>query len=689
MSSLPVRSNACPRPIAVALTFVIALPACFAAPNEEPDTPPLLRRPPEPFVGPIDDKPDPPIKDMADQQISEYIREVFQDRDGVYWFGTNGDGLARYDGESLKYISVKDGLAGSAIRGILQAPDGAMWFATEGGVSRYAEGKFTNHTIANGLSDNEVWCIFRDRAGIIWAGTHEGVCRFDGKTWTPFPLPRIDVTEPESRFTPKVVFCIFQDRSGNLWFGTDGEGVHRYDGKSFTSYTTKEGLAGNLVRSIAGDRLGRIWIGTEGGGVSCFNGRTFRNFTSKDGLNNDRIFEILEDRSGNMWFSTLGAGACRYDGKTFRAFAEDPNLIINGRPARSHVQEFFEDRDGVLWLGCSGGLFRLDGERIINVTREGPWPSSPKKPAANANPLEHFAQMILGEWRLGLINDAIQSDTWGWGPGRRSLVARTVNSRGDGETTSGVCRVLYWHPGRKKIAMLALLWQGMIGEGTATIKGDNARFDYILHYPTHPSRKLILDWKFDGPNKYRSTLLEIVGEDDPFELASWDYVRTDAPTPPAANAKATPPSTTQHVTALKPLVGHTWAATGIPMNGRRVDIQSHVDWIPHVEAIHARIVEPTQGGEPEHLFDTYVYHHTGTNSLHCLALSNLGAVYEGDVNVLDDGALQLELTGYEDDAVIRRLVRFDFEKDGSLRHRAWSVSREGRTLLFDVYHRIA
>jgi len=342
--------------------------------NEGPAIPPMLQRPSEPIVGPIDTKPDPLIDDKGDVQISMYIREVFQDRDGVYWFGTNDDGLARYDGEKLTYISVRDGLAGSAIRGILQSPDGALWFATNAGVSRYKDGGFTNYTTEDGLSHNQVWCIFRDRANNIWAGTHEGVCRFDGKSWAPFPLPRIDIDAPESRFTPLVVFCICEDRAGNLWFGTDGEGAHRFDGKSFTSYTKKRGLAGNMVRSICGDRQGRIWIGTEGGGVSRFDGSSFRNFTSADGLNNDRIFEIMEDRSGAMWFSTLGAGACRYDGKTFKAYPEDPNLIIFGRPARAHVQEFFEDRDGILWLGCSGGLFRFEGEKIINVTRDGPWP---------------------------------------------------------------------------------------------------------------------------------------------------------------------------------------------------------------------------------------------------------------------------------------------------------------------------
>lgn len=323
----------------------------------------------------IEGPPDPatvhytPVQINEPVQISMYVREVFQDRDGDYWFGTNGDGVARYDGESLTYISVEQGLAGSAIRGILQDPDGAMWFATNDGISRYQSGRFTTYQ-----ASNSVWSIMQDSTGVIWAGTHAGVARFDGESFVQFLLPRVEVENPESRFSPLVVFGLFEDRAGNIWFGTDGEGVHVYDGESFTSYTTKEGLAGNMVRCIVGDRHGNVWIGANGGGASRYDGATFRNFTEKDGLNNDRVYEILEDRAGNMWFSTLGAGACRYDGVSFTAFGPDPELIINGRPARGHVQEFFEDKDGILWIGCSGGLFRFDGETFINVTRQGPWP---------------------------------------------------------------------------------------------------------------------------------------------------------------------------------------------------------------------------------------------------------------------------------------------------------------------------
>src|SRR5688500_1531138 len=142
-----------------------------------------------------------------------------------------------------------------------------MWFATKGGVSRYHLGVFTNYTVANGLSDNGVWSMMLDRAGTLWVGTAGGVCRQDGKSFIPFPIPAAEVESPSFRFTPKLVWTMFEDRDGNLWFGTDGEGARKYDGKSFTIYTTKDGLAGNQVRCILGDRRGRIWLGANTGGV--------------------------------------------------------------------------------------------------------------------------------------------------------------------------------------------------------------------------------------------------------------------------------------------------------------------------------------------------------------------------------------------------------------------------------------
>ena len=69
--------------------------------------------------------------------------------------------------------------------------------------------------------------------------------------------------------------------------------MRKFDGESFTTYTTKDGIAANNVRSVYADRRGRMWFGTRRGGVSCYDGTTFRNFTEKDGLNNNNIWGIL------------------------------------------------------------------------------------------------------------------------------------------------------------------------------------------------------------------------------------------------------------------------------------------------------------------------------------------------------------------------------------------------------------
>ena len=74
------------------------------------------------------------------------------------------------------------------------------------------------------------------------------------------------------------VWTIAEDKTGNLWFGTIDAGAWRYDGKSLTNFTVKDGLGSNAIWTIYKDKAGNLWFGTDGGGVCKYDGKSFIDF---------------------------------------------------------------------------------------------------------------------------------------------------------------------------------------------------------------------------------------------------------------------------------------------------------------------------------------------------------------------------------------------------------------------------
>jgi hypothetical protein len=295
-------------------------------------------------------------------------------------------------------------------------------------------------------------------------------------------------------------------------------------------------------------------------------------------------------------------------------------------------------------------------------------------PAKATDPMEGFARLVDGEWRQTARSGRNMFHAWHWGPGRHSIRRMTDGSGAGGDPWREV-QVYYWHPGRKQVRMLGVSpFDRGVSEGEIKFDGEKAEGVFDLHQ-TRGLRKMGRRWAFDGHDKYRDTLMESSGRDGLQPLVEFDLIRTKPPARPRPRA-VDGAVLSKHLKPLEPLLGHTWEATGDAF-------RTVFEWVPLADAIYARVV----GMDGEHLLDAYVYHHTGANALRCLALSHRGGVYEGDLTVLDGGALQLEPKGYEGERVVRHVVRFDFEKDGTLRHRVWSARGADRTLLLDVHHK--
>ena len=303
----------------------------------------------------------------ADAQIGEYIRNIFQDKEGNLWLGTNGKGVARYDGNEVQYFNQSNGLSGSQVTDVMQAKDGKIWLTTYGGISVYDGKSFTNYTMKDGLRGEWMWSVYEDSDGQIWASSIEGLSQLINGKFVDFNFTGQGIHAQDGRFTNHCVRD-YIEIDGSIWMATSGLGVAIYDGNNIAFLNEENGLCNNDVNNIIQDKNGDIWISTRFGGVCRYDGKSFVTYDTENGIENNESIIVYEDSAGRIWFSSEGYGLYKYDGReTLTNFAKDEGLGVQA------VQAVFEDREGRFWTGGGGGLYRLYGNHFINVTKDGPW----------------------------------------------------------------------------------------------------------------------------------------------------------------------------------------------------------------------------------------------------------------------------------------------------------------------------
>ncbi len=230
----------------------------------------------------------------------------------------------------------------------------------------------------NGLSDNTVQCIFKDKNGFMWIGTASGLNLMDGSTITVF---KNDVNDIHS-ISSNNITAISSDSSGRLWIGSR-EGLNFFDPflRRFSVWPLQKNLpaTNDNIIAIAATKKNNLFIATASG-LYFINQKTKETSHIEIPGNNDEkilnnnITHLDIDKNGLLWMSTYN-GLWSYNENTHQfshviSSATDPDFT-------GLLNTFIIDHLGILWIGSwNKGLKKYDPVTKKITTYDPPGPNS-------------------------------------------------------------------------------------------------------------------------------------------------------------------------------------------------------------------------------------------------------------------------------------------------------------------------
>ncbi|MBO9573808.1 MAG: hypothetical protein J7497_16600, partial [Chitinophagaceae bacterium] len=317
---------------------------------------------------------------------SPSIRFVCVDNQGIYWLGTFGGGVNRYDKNLNVFNQVRSnvfdnkGLKATFVTSFAEDKTGQIFVGTEGGGLSLFNPKtrlFHHFDIRSRRKDAEnhitVLALKTNRSHQLMIGTFsEGLFIIDPASGNYQQLIKGDKGQD---LNSNDVFCIEEDSKGNIWLGTNGQGINVLNPKNevITRYTPNPKHPNDIplplnayIRNIKEDREGTIWIATYGGGLARLQpltGKFTIYNTTNSKLPNDKVLSIHEDSHGNIWAGTFGGGIALFDKRInqFSIFSEKDGLPNNT------VYGIVEDQKGLIWVSTNKAISSIDlNTRKIN-----------------------------------------------------------------------------------------------------------------------------------------------------------------------------------------------------------------------------------------------------------------------------------------------------------------------------------
>ena len=302
------------------------------------------------------------------------IQTLLADREGSLWIGTNG-GLARLHGGKLQLFPATDPLATASVLALLEDREGDLWIGTETeGLHILRDRRFFTFGTREGLASDATTTVVEDYTGTLWVGTLGGGLNAirlpkTGAAGELFPAPgAIQTYSVRDGLASNVILSLAAAPNGDLWVGTP-DGLNRIRHGQIDTYTSADGLPDDFIRSLLVDTDGSLWIGTRHGLAHWMREpgaqSQLKIYTQANGLGSDLVGAMAHDANGNLWVATL-AGLSRLHNGGIANFTTANGLGSDVATA------LLPRRDGTLLIGTEKhGLDLWDGQRFSAAVRSG------------------------------------------------------------------------------------------------------------------------------------------------------------------------------------------------------------------------------------------------------------------------------------------------------------------------------
>ncbi len=247
--------------------------------------------------------------------------------DSSMLIGTYGGAVYRYYNNKF-YPFDTSSVANDIVYNILRVNSNEYWVTKNTKVTHYLNGKSSHYLLSKTISATTQNCII-DSEKTIWLANLENL--------TTYKNGVLKKTGSKEGFNYKAPVTILEDKNKVLWIGTYGDGLVKYDKKTYENFTTKNGLVYDYITSSFYDKQNNtLWIAT-GNGISKISLDANSNISSIKNYQSDEVNldlscnenSIYKLENGNMLFG-IGNQLIEYDNSLDKSNYVDLSIYFEG-----------------------------------------------------------------------------------------------------------------------------------------------------------------------------------------------------------------------------------------------------------------------------------------------------------------------------------------------------------------------